>query len=87
MNTAVDGTKNEFGYDLSKYEELESFINDSYDINNGQQLNPGDKMRLLNIEEFLVFKNYAVSVDEIEWAYYSNSGSENEIRFGSGIGG
>ena len=87
LNTAVDGTKNEFGYDLSKYEELESFINDSYDINNGQQLNPGDKMRLLNIEEFLVFKNYAVSVDEIEWAYYSNSCSENEIRFGSGIGG
>ena len=87
LNTAVDGTKNEFGYDLSKYEELESFINDSYDINNGQQLNPGDKMRLLNIEEFLVFKNYAVSVDEIDWAYYSNSCSENEIRFGSGIGG
>jgi hypothetical protein len=44
-------------------------------------------MRLLNIVEFLVFKNYAVSVDEIDWAYYSNTGSENEIRFGSGIGG
>ena len=87
LNTVVDGTKNEFGYDLSLYEELETFINDSYDINGGQALNPGTKMRLINIQEYYAFKNHATNIGDITWAYYSDSGTENGIRFGESNGG
>ncbi len=87
LNAAVDGTKNEFGYDLSKYEELETFINDSYDINGGQEINPGTKMRLQNIQEYLEWKAYATSVNDLTWAYYTGTGSEDDIRFGDFIDG
>ena len=89
LNTAVDGTKNEFGYDLSKYEEFETFIQDQYDFRGGQELNPGTKLRMVNIEEHYIFRNYANSVDEAYWAYYtlSNTTEDNVQRYGSNLSG
>ena len=89
LNTAVNGTKNEFGYDLSKYEEFETFINDQYDFRGGQELNPGTKLRMVNIEEHYIFRNYANSVNEPYWAYYSlsNTTEDNVLRYGSNLSG
>ena len=89
LNTAVNGTKNEFGYDLSKYEEFETFINDQYDFRGGQELNPGTKLRMVNIEEHYIFRNYANSISETYWAYYSlsNTTEDNVLRYGSNLSG
>ena len=89
LNTPVDGTKNEFGYDLSKYEEFETYLQDSYDFRGGQELYPGTKMRLVNIQEYYTFRNYANSVNEPYWAYYSlsNSTEDSVLRYGSNLSG
>ena len=82
LNTPVDGTKNEFGYDLSKYEEFESYIPDYKDFHAGHDLDPGTKMRLINVEEYYVFKNYGKSVDDVSWVYFSEYNDDNIARFG-----
>ena len=85
LNTTVDGTKNEFGYDLSKYEEFETFISDSYDINGGQELNPGTKMRLVSMQEYVTFRTKARNLSAT-WAFFT-SGSGDNARYGDSIGG
>ena len=85
LNTAVDGTKNEFGYDLSKYEELETYVTDQYDFRGGQELNPGSKMRLVSMTEYVTFRAKARNLNAT-WAFYT-SGSSDNIRYGDTIGG
>ena len=51
------------------------------EVNGGQALNPGTKMRLINIQEYYAFKNHATNIGDITWAYYSDSGTENGITY------
>jgi hypothetical protein len=44
-------------------------------------------MRLQNIQEYLEWKAYATSVNDLTWAYYTGTGSEDDIRFGDFIDG
>ena len=81
LNTAVNGTKNEFGYDLSLYEEFETRIPDQYDYQGGQELSPGTKMRLVSMEEYVAFRTKARNLSAT-WAFFT-TGSGDQTRYGN----